>query len=223
MEMGVHRRQRGALEDAGVGWQDIHLASAGSLEVLQPDTMNKYLGLTGIPVHEPLQRLRHRRQPAAQYGQRHCWRAPATSASPSAWTSTRAARSPSATTSPASGLGQWYGEIGLAVNPQFFAMKTRRYMHDHGITEDCLNRTAVKAFKNGSLNPDAWRRRHSSYDEIASSPMVCDPLRKYHFCSPSEGGGDGPVPRRRRAALHVEADLSARPTCSRRAATALSR
>ena len=36
------------------------------------------------------------------------------------------------------GLGQWYGETGLAVNPQFFAMKTRRYMYDHGITEDCL-------------------------------------------------------------------------------------
>jgi acetyl-CoA acetyltransferase len=73
------------------------------------------------------------------------------------------------------------------VNPQFFSMKTKRYMHDHGITEDCLTRTAMKAFKNGSLNPDAWRRQALSYDEIANSPMVCDPLRKYHFCSPSEG------------------------------------
>jgi acetyl-CoA acetyltransferase len=66
-------------------------------------------------------------------------------------------------------------------------MKTRRYMYDHGISEDCLNRTAVKAFKNGSINPDAWRRRALPYEEIAESPMVCDPLRKYHFCSPSEG------------------------------------
>jgi len=60
-------------------------------------------------------------------------------------------------------------------------------MHDHGISEDCLHRVAVKAFKNGSLNPHAWRRKALSYEEIAGSPMVCDPLRKYHFCSPSEG------------------------------------
>jgi acetyl-CoA acetyltransferase len=66
-------------------------------------------------------------------------------------------------------------------------MKTRRYMHDFGITDDCLHRTAVKAFRNGSLNPDAWRRTALDYDAVASSPMVCDPLRKYHFCSPSEG------------------------------------
>jgi len=45
----------------------------------------------------------------------------------------------------------------------------------------------VKAFKNGSLNPHAWRQRALPYEEIATSPMVCDPLRKYHFCSPSEG------------------------------------
>jgi len=66
-------------------------------------------------------------------------------------------------------------------------MKTRRYMHDHGITEDCLHRVAMKAFRNGALNPDAWRRKALSYEEIATSPLVCDPLRKYHFCSPSEG------------------------------------
>jgi hypothetical protein len=43
------------------------------------------------------------------------------------------------------GLGQWYGETGLALNPQYFSMKTRRYMHDHGITEDCVHRVAAKA------------------------------------------------------------------------------
>ena len=78
-------------------------------------------------------------------------------------------------------------ETGLAVNPQFFAMKTRRYMHDHGITEECLTRVAVKNFKNGSLNPAAWRRKALDAAAIDDSPMVCDPLRQYHFCSPSEG------------------------------------
>jgi acetyl-CoA C-acetyltransferase len=30
-------------------WQEMDTAYAGSLEVLQPDTLNKHLGLTGIP------------------------------------------------------------------------------------------------------------------------------------------------------------------------------
>jgi len=48
IEMGVTAARR-ALADAGVGWSDMDLACAGSLEVLQPDTMNKWMGLTGIP------------------------------------------------------------------------------------------------------------------------------------------------------------------------------
>ena len=48
-------------------------------------------------------------------------------------------------------------------------------------------RNQLKAFQNGSRNPQAWRRTALDYDAIANSPMVCDPLRKYHFCSPSEG------------------------------------
>ena len=48
IEMGVAAARR-ALDDASVRWQDIDLACAGSLEVLQPDTMNKWLGLTGVP------------------------------------------------------------------------------------------------------------------------------------------------------------------------------
>jgi acetyl-CoA C-acetyltransferase len=86
------------------------------------------------------------------------------------------------------GLGKWYGDIGMALTPQFFAMKIQRYMHEYGITTDALTKVAVKNFKNGSMNPNAWRKEAFSYDEVAQSPMVCDPLRKYMFCSPAEGG-----------------------------------
>ena len=41
--------------------------------------------------------------------------------------------------------------------------------------------------RGGCRGERAWRRRALDYDEIADSPMVCDPLRKFHFCSPSEG------------------------------------
>jgi acetyl-CoA acetyltransferase len=185
MEMGVHAARR-ALDDASVRWRDIHLACAGSLEVLQPDTLNKYLGLTGIPFTTLFNgcatggNLLLNTANAINAGVGDIGIAIGMDKHP------RGAFSVGDDLA-GLGLGQWYGETGLALNPQFFSMKTRRYMHDYGITEDCLHRTAMKAFRNGSLNPDAWRRRALSYDEIAESPMVCDPLRKYHFCSPSEG------------------------------------
>ncbi|MDY6851372.1 MAG: thiolase family protein, partial [Thermodesulfobacteriota bacterium] len=59
--------------------------------------------------------------------------------------------------------------------------------HDYGITSDCLVKVAEKAFKNGSLNPKAWRRQVMTHDQIANSLMIAHPLRQYMFCSPSEG------------------------------------
>ena len=47
---------------------------------------------------------------------------------------------------------------------------------------------AQKAFENGSINSDAWRRKALSYDEIAQSTMISDPLRQFMFCNPAEGG-----------------------------------
>ena len=185
IEMGVAAARR-ALDDASVRWQDIDLACAGSLEVLQPDTMNKWLGLTGVPFTTLYNgcatggNLLLTTANGINAGQGELGIAIGLDKHP------RGAFSVGDSLE-AIGLGQWYGETGLALNPQFFAMKTQRYMHDYGISEDCLNRTAVKAFKNGSLNPDAWRRKALSYEEIATSRMVCDPLRQYHFCSPSEG------------------------------------
>ena len=86
------------------------------------------------------------------------------------------------------GLGDWYGEAGLMVTTQFFAMKLQRYMHDYGISTDTLVRIAEKAYLNGSRNPNAWRRTPIGFDEIKHSTMVNDPLTKYMFCSPAEGG-----------------------------------
>ncbi|HEX2038572.1 MAG TPA: thiolase family protein, partial [Acidimicrobiales bacterium] len=85
------------------------------------------------------------------------------------------------------GLPRWYGETGLMLTTQFFGMKIRRYMHDHGITEATLAKVAAKAFRNGARNPNAWRRKPLSEEEIAASPMVADPLRQYMFCSPGAG------------------------------------
>src|SRR4051794_41234904 len=69
------------------------------------------------------------------------------------------------------GLEPWYGETGLMVTTQFFGMKIQRYMHEHGITSASLARVAAKAFRNGARNPNAWRRKPMSEQEILAAPM----------------------------------------------------
>jgi acetyl-CoA acetyltransferase len=86
------------------------------------------------------------------------------------------------------GLDDWYGETGLMLTTQYFGMKIQRYMHDHGISKETLIRVAEKAFRNGSLTPTAWRQTALSWEEIENAPMVSEPLNKYMFCSPAEGG-----------------------------------
>ena len=61
-------------------------------------------------------------------------------------------------------------------------------MEQFGISESSLVRVSEKAFSNGALAPHAWRRTPIDYDTIANAPMLSDPLRKYMFCSPAEGG-----------------------------------
>jgi acetyl-CoA acetyltransferase len=86
------------------------------------------------------------------------------------------------------GLDDWYGETGLMLTTQYFGMKIQRYMHDYGISRDTLIRVAEKAFRNGALTPTAWRQTALSWEEIENAPMVSEPLNKYMFCSPAEGG-----------------------------------
>ena len=86
------------------------------------------------------------------------------------------------------GLGKWYGDTGLMLTTQFFGMKIQRYMHEHGITANTLAKVAAKAFRNGSLNENAWRRKPLSEEEIEGAPMLANPLTQYMFCSPGEGG-----------------------------------
>lgn len=89
------------------------------------------------------------------------------------------------------GLGDWYANTGLMVTTQFFAMKIRRYLHDHDLPASLLADIAAKAFRYGACNPNAWRRIPVPAEEIRAAPMVNDPLTKYMFCSP--GGGAAAV------------------------------
>ena len=184
LEQGVYAARQ-ALEDAGLSWQDMQFAYGGSAAAEKADTMVSKLGLTGLQFinvangcatgGSALQSA----YMAIQSGMFDIGMAVGFDKHP---------RGAFTVDPEGSGLGKWYGDVGMALTPQFFGMKIQRYMHEHGITEDTLTRVAVKNYKNGAMNPNAWRKNAFSYDEVAQSPMVCHPLRKYMFCSPAEGG-----------------------------------
>ena len=48
-------------------------------------------------------------------------------------------------------------------------------------------RVAVKNFRNGEKNPNAFRRTPIGEDDILASQLVNYPLTQYMFCSPDEG------------------------------------
>jgi acetyl-CoA acetyltransferase len=88
----------------------------------------------------------------------------------------------------AGNANDWFAVMGLGVNPQYFALKARWHMSNFGTTEEQLVQVSVKNHRNGALNPFAMYRKEMSFDEIAQSPMVNDPLRLLMLCAPNEGG-----------------------------------
>lgn len=188
---GVTGREQGeyaarqALRDAGLEWSDMQFAYGGSAAAGAADTMVSKLGLTGLQFinvsngcatgGSALQSA----YMAIQSGMFDIGMAVGFDKHP---------RGAFTVNPEGSGLGKWYGDIGMALTPQFFGMKIQRYMHEYDISEDALARVAVKNYRNGAKNPNAWRRKPLSYEDVMTSQMVCHPLRKYMFCSPAEGG-----------------------------------
>jgi acetyl-CoA C-acetyltransferase len=187
---GVSGRQQGALaarialRDAGIGWSDVQVAFGGSYAAGNADALVADLGLTGIEFVNVLNGCATGGSSLAMAD-----RSIRSGAYDVAIAIGFDKHPPGAFNSdPAEyGLGQWYGESGMMLTTQFFAMKIQRYLHDHDIDPLALSMIAAKAYRNGARNPNAWRRTPLSIEEIAGSPMVSDPLTKYMFCSPSEG------------------------------------
>ena len=175
---------RAALRDAGIGWQDVEFAAGGSDAAGNADTTVSVLGLTGVPFINV-------RNGCATGGSALAT-AHAMLVAGAAETALVVGfdKHPPGAFNPLPedwGLGSWYGETGLMLTTQFFAMKIQRYMADHGISASTLAKVAAKAFANGARNPNAWRRRPLSEDEVLGSKMVNHPLTQYMFCSPGEG------------------------------------
>ncbi|EHB45743.1 Propanoyl-CoA C-acyltransferase [Mycolicibacterium rhodesiae JS60] len=183
MEMGADAIDL-ALRDAGVQWKDIQFGFGGSHEVSNPDAVTRLVGLTGITFT-------------------NVFNACATSASAIQQTADTIRlgeydlgiaigmdKHPRGafTDEPATlGLPRWYGENGQFVTTKFFGMKANHYLQRFGISQSTLAKVAAKNYRNGVLNPNAFRRTAISEDEILRSPILNYPLTKYMFCAPDEG------------------------------------
>jgi acetyl-CoA acetyltransferase len=94
---------------------------------------------------------------------------------------------------------RWQIEMGMSLNPSYWAMRARRHMHDYGTTELQIAQVAYKNHKNSVHNPNAMYRKEFSLDEIAHSPPVCDPIRRLEICAPNDGAAAVIVASARRA------------------------
>ena len=174
-----------ALADAGLEWADMQFGFGGSEAAGNADTIVNELGLTGLPFINV-------KNGCATGGSAliGSWQAIA-SGQYDIGIALGFDKHPRGAFNalPADfGLPDWYGEAGFMVTTQFFAMKIQRYMALHGISASSLGRVAEKAFRNAVHADHAWRRAPVDIDTILNSQMISDPLTKYMFCSPAEGG-----------------------------------
>ena len=78
----------------------------------------------------------------------------------------------------------------VMVPPVFgYAMVARRHMHEFGTTPEQLAWVKVAASHHAQHNPHAKLRDVLTLEDVMSSPMVADPLRRHDCCVVTDGGG----------------------------------
>ncbi|MGQ9690447.1 MAG: thiolase domain-containing protein [Thermoproteota archaeon] len=81
---------------------------------------------------------------------------------------------------------EWEAYFGNTF-PGVYALMARRYMHEHGLKPETLAKVAVKNHFHGSLNPLAHFKNRITVEDVLSSPIVADPLRRNDCCPVSDG------------------------------------
>ncbi|MEE4453588.1 thiolase family protein [Novosphingobium resinovorum] len=183
LQQGVYA-VRQALAGAGLEWSDVRFAFGGSDAAGNADTMVAELGLSALPFINVSNGCAT--GGSAMFGGYNTIK----SGEFDLGIAVGFDKHPRGAFSPLPadwGLPDWYGETGLMLTTQFFAMKIQRYMAMYGITPQTLGAVAEKAFANGVLTDHAWRREAVDAQTILESTMVSDPLTKFMFCAPGEG------------------------------------
>jgi len=78
------------------------------------------------------------------------------------------------------------GSLGLSP-PALYAMRARRYMHDHGATAEDLAAVCVKNRRHAVSNEHAQFRSETSVAEVLASRAIADPLTLLQCCTRADG------------------------------------
>src|ERR1700733_10782899 len=183
MQMGAEAIQF-ALKDAGVVWKDIQFGFGGSHEVSNPDAVTRLVGLAGITFTNVFNACGTTARAIQQTADTIRWGKSDTGI---AIGLDKHPRGASTGDQAKLALPQWYAENGQFVTTKFFGMKANHYLYKHGISEETLARVANKNFRNGAINPNAFRRKPMSEEQILNSTVLNYPLTQYMFCAPDEG------------------------------------
>ncbi len=84
------------------------------------------------------------------------------------------------------------GLMGLFITPGAYATRARRHMHLYGTKREHFAQAAVKAHRNGSLNPNATYQEVYTLDEVLNARLIADPITLY-MCSANADGATATV------------------------------
>ncbi len=80
----------------------------------------------------------------------------------------------------------WESPLGLTM-PAGYGMYARAHMAKHGTTSEQLALIRIKAATYGVKNPKATYRKPVSMEEIMTSEIVADPLKRFDCCANADG------------------------------------
>jgi acetyl-CoA acetyltransferase len=77
---------------------------------------------------------------------------------------------------------------GLLSPAQECALHTRRFLHDHGISQEALCEIALASYANAQLNPRAIRHGHPlTREKYHASRWIVEPFHLYDCCPENDG------------------------------------
>jgi acetyl-CoA C-acetyltransferase len=80
----------------------------------------------------------------------------------------------------------WESPLGLTM-PAGYGMYARAHMAAYGTTSEQLAKIRVKAATYGVKNPKATYRKPVTLEEVMTSEIVADPLKRYDCCANADG------------------------------------
>jgi len=91
------------------------------------------------------------------------------------------------------GISTIFGEkaylmpYGVLAPPQRFAMRVRRYMHEHGVRQEALRAIALASYHHAQANPRAVMRKPLDPEKYDASRWIVEPFHLYDCCMENDG------------------------------------